>query len=42
MNKERLKSITLVCLIFLNFVLGGLIVTDKKLWPSGYNFFISL
>lgn len=42
MNKERLKSITLVCLIFLNFVLGGFIVTDKKLWPSGYNFFISL
>ncbi len=42
MNKERLKSITLVCLIILNFVLGSLIVTDKKLWPSGYNFFISL
>ncbi len=42
MNKERLKSITLICLIILNFVLGSFIVTDKKLWPSGYNFFISL
>lgn len=42
MNKERLKSITLVSLIILNFVLGSFIMTDKKLWPSGYNFFISL
>lgn len=42
MNKERLKSITLVGLILMNFVLGGIIMTDKKLWPHGYNFFISL
>ena len=39
MYKERFKSILLVFLIMTNFVLGSKILTDKKLWPDGYNFF---
>ena len=41
MNKERLKSVVLIILVAFNFVLGNRILTDKKLWPSGYNFFIT-
>jgi len=29
-------------LVMMNFVLGAKILTDKKLWPYGYNFFVSL
>ena len=39
--KERFRSILLIVLVGLNFVLGGKILSDKKLWPSGYNFFIT-
>lgn len=42
MNKERIKSIVLVFLVMTNCVLGIKILTDKKLWPDGYNFFVSL
>lgn len=42
MNKERFKSIILMFLVMINFVLGAKILTDKKLWPYGYNFFVSL
>lgn len=39
MNKERIKNLLLVFLIAMNFILGSRILIDKKLWPSGYNFF---
>lgn len=39
MKRERLKSLLLVLLIVINFALTGRILTDKKLWPNGYNFF---
>lgn len=39
--RERFKSILLIVLVGLNFVLGSKILSDKKLWPSGYNFFIT-
>ena len=42
MNKERIKSLALALLVMMNFVLGGKILTDEKLWPYGYNFFLSL
>ncbi len=42
MNKERIKSFVLVCLVMINFILAAKILTDKKLWPYGYNFFVSL
>ena len=41
MGKERIKSLALVCLVIVNFVLGAKILSDKKLWPYGYNFFLS-
>lgn len=39
MNKERVKSIILIVLISFNLVLAEKILVNKKLWPSGYNFF---
>jgi len=42
MSRERIKSFVLVSLVMINFILGAKILTDKKLWPYGYNFFISL
>lgn len=39
MNKERIKNLLLVFLIAMNFILGSRILIEKKLWPSGYNFF---
>ena len=39
MRKEQFKSILLVFLIMMNFVLGSKILIEKKLWPDGYNFF---
>lgn len=42
MKKERIKSVIL-CLLILNCIqLTGQIWLDKKLWPSGYNFFNSV
>ncbi len=42
MNKERLKNMALVFLVVMNFVLGGKILVEKKLWPEGYNFFSNM
>lgn len=42
MNRERVKSFALALLVVMNFVLGGKIFTDEKLWPYGYNFFLSI
>ncbi len=42
MKKERLKSALLGFLIILNFVLGSRILIEKKLWPTGYNFFSNI
>ncbi|MDD6214213.1 MAG: hypothetical protein PUB42_03405 [Firmicutes bacterium] len=39
MNKERIKSGVLIILILSNMVLAGKVLINKKLWPSGYNFF---
>ncbi len=39
MIKERVKSIILVILVIFTLVLAERILVDKKLWPSGYNFF---
>lgn len=39
MNKERAKSFLLTFLVLMNFVLGIKVLTEKKLWPTGYNFF---
>lgn len=41
MKKEHLKNIALVLLVAMNLLLGSNILFDKKLWPSGYNFFDS-
>ncbi len=42
MNKERIKNLLLVFLIAMNFILGSRILFERKLWPSGYNFFSDL
>ena len=42
MRKEKIKSIILFILIINCLQLTGQIWFDKKLWPSGYNFFNSL
>ena len=42
MRKEKIKSIILFILIINCLYLTGQIWFDKKLWPSGYNFFNSL
>lgn len=39
MSRERTKSFVLAILVMINFILGAKILSDKKLWPSGYNFF---
>lgn len=39
MNKEHVKNIILTVLVVMNLVLGSNILFNKKLWPSGYNFF---
>jgi uncharacterized protein (DUF302 family) len=39
MKKEQFKSILLSVLVVLNVFLASQILIDKKLWPSGYNFF---
>ena len=39
MNKERVKSIILLLLVIVNIMLAEKILVNKKLWPSGYNFF---
>ncbi len=39
MKKEHFKNIVLTVLVVMNIVLGSNILFDKKLWPSGYNFF---
>lgn len=39
MKREHIKTIALTMLVILNLVLGSNILLDKKLWPSGYNFF---
>ncbi len=39
MIKERVKSIILVILVIFTLVLAERILVDKKLWPTGYNFF---
>lgn len=39
MNKERVKSVILALLIIVNLMLAEKILVNKKLWPSGYNFF---
>ncbi len=41
MNKEHIKSIILFMLVVCNLFLGSKILT-KKLWPDGYNFFVSI
>ena len=42
MSKERIKSFLLSVLVMMNFGLGAKLLSDKKLWPYGYNFFLSL
>ena len=38
--KERIKSVVLVVLIIMNFILGSRVLSTKKLWSDdGYNFF---
>lgn len=38
--KERIKSVALVVLIIMNFILGSNVLSTKKLWSDdGYNFF---
>lgn len=39
MNKERIKSVILALLVIVNLMLAEKILVNKKLWPSGYNFF---
>ena len=39
MKKEHIKNIALAVLVVMNIVLSSKILSDKKLWPSGYNFF---
>ena len=39
MIKERVKSFILVILVIFTLVLAERILVDKKLWPTGYNFF---
>lgn len=40
--KEKFKSIVLVVLVILNFILGSQVLSTEKLWSGdGYNFFVS-
>ncbi|MEE0944508.1 MAG: hypothetical protein UIM24_03550 [Clostridia bacterium] len=40
--KERFKSLVLVVLVILNFILGSRVLSTEKLWSGdGYNFFVS-
>lgn len=38
-NKEHLKTVLLIGLVITNVFLGSKIFINKKLWPTGYNFF---
>lgn len=41
--KERIKSIVLVILVIMNFILGSRVLSTKKLWSDlGYNFFSNI
>ncbi len=42
MKLERIKSIILVLLIISSIALSSQIWFNEKLWPDGYNFFVSL
>lgn len=42
MNIERLKNIVLTLLLISSLVLTGQIWFNEKLWPEGYNFFVSV
>ncbi len=42
MRKERIKSLVLVALILSSLLLTGQIWFNEKLWPDGYNFFVSM
>ncbi len=42
MKKERIKSILLIVLVISNIILSSKIWINKKLWPSGYNFFVNI
>lgn len=42
MKLERFKSVVLVLLIISSIVLSTQIWFNEKLWPDGYNFFVSL
>lgn len=42
MNMERIKSLILAVLVVSNIVLSNKIWSNKKLWPSGYNFFVTV
>lgn len=39
MIKERVKSFILITLVIFTLVMAERILVDKKLWPTGYNFF---
>lgn len=41
MNKEHIKSVVLAVLVISNLFLGSKILMTEKLWPDGYNFFVS-
>lgn len=41
--KEHIKSIFLVVLVILNFILGSKVLSTEKLWSAnGYNFFVNV
>lgn len=42
MRKERIKTIALAFLVVMDCVLGSRILIEKKLWPTGYNFFSNI
>lgn len=42
MKKERFKSVLLVTLVISSLLLTAQIWFNEKLWPEGYNFFVSM